>query len=112
MKVAIPVREEKLCIHFGHCDQFVLVEVNTEDKSIIGEEIIDAPPHEPGLLPRWLNEKNVAIIIAGGMGSRAQQLFQDKNIEVIVGAPVETPQNLVKSLLDKTLVSGANTCDH
>ena len=112
MKVAIPVREEKLCQHFGHCDQFAIIQVDDETKQIIDEQLVVPPPHEPGVLPRWLGEKGITTIIAGGMGSRAQQLFIAKNINVIVGAPVETPANLVQSLLNDTLASGINCCDH
>ncbi len=112
MKVAIPVHEGQLSIHFGHCKQFVLIEVDTDNKQIINEQMVDAPPHEPGLLPRWLAERDVNTIIAGGMGQRAQELFSAKNINVIVGAPINTPENLVKSLMDETLTSGANACDH
>ncbi len=112
MKVAIPVHEGQLSIHFGHCKQFALIEVDTDNKIIINEQMVDAPPHEPGLLPRWLAERDVNTIIAGGMGQRAQELFSAKNINVIVGAPINTPENLVKSLMDETLTSGANACDH
>lgn len=112
MKVAIPVHEGQLTMHFGHCKHFALIEIDEGNKLIINEEMVDAPPHEPGLLPRWLAEKGVNTIIAGGIGQKAQELFAAKNINVIIGAPVDTPVNLVKSLMDKTLMSGANGCDH
>jgi predicted Fe-Mo cluster-binding NifX family protein len=46
------------------------------------------------------------------MGQRAQQLFTQNQIEVVVGAPVDTPENLVSAYLNKTLQSGENICDH
>jgi hypothetical protein len=39
-------------------------------------------------------------------------LFAENNIKVIVGAPVMEPEALVQGYLDKTLVAGANVCDH
>ena len=52
------------------------------------------------------------MIIAGGMGQRAQALFSEHGIEVVIGAPAETPENLVNSYLAGTLKSGENVCDH
>jgi len=46
------------------------------------------------------------------MGQRAQMLFNEKNIDVIVGAPVEAPETLVADYLAGTLQTGVNVCDH
>lgn len=112
MKIALPLAEGKLCMHFGHCEQFALVDVDDATRGITGKTLVTPPPHEPGLLPKWLAEKGVNCIIAGGMGQRAQQLFIERGIAVVVGASVEEPETLVKSYLSGTLVSGANACDH
>ena len=110
MKFAIPLAEGKLTAHFGHCQEFALVEV--EDNEIKKKETLVPPPHEPGVLPRWLHELGTNIIIAGGMGARALDLFAQNDIKVIVGAPPLTPEELIKQYLDDTLVAGANVCDH
>ena len=110
--VAIPVAGGQLCMHFGHCEQFTLLEVDTEGKKILRSRRIDPPPHEPGLLPRWLREQGVNLVIAGGMGGRAQGIFAEQGIDVIVGATAESPDSLAQSYLDGTLQSGENTCDH
>ncbi len=112
MKIAIPLAEGKLSMHFGHCTSFALVEAEEKEKRIVKREDLQAPPHEPGLLPRWLAERGANLIIAGGMGQRAQALFCQHGIEVIVGAPAETPETLVAAWLAGTLQSGANACDH
>jgi hypothetical protein len=52
MKFAIPIADGKLTAHFGHCKEFAMVEV--EEKQILNTEMLDPPPHEPGVLPRWL----------------------------------------------------------
>ncbi len=112
MKVAVPMAQGKMCMHFGHCEAFAIVDVDEEAKSISGEEQAVPPAHEPGVLPRWLHEKGVGVIIAGGMGMRAQQFFTQYGITVVTGAPAESAQTLVKSWLAGTLATGDNICDH
>ncbi len=111
MRIALPVFEEKLCQHFGHCDKFAILEID-QSNNIIKREDVTPPPHEPGVLPKWLSGMGVNVIIAGGMGQRAQQLFAQNQIEVIVGAPADTPENLVGKYLNETLKTGTNLCDH
>jgi len=112
MKIAIPLANGKLTMHFGHCEGFALVDVDPTEKKILKREDIEAPPHEPGLLPKWLAERGVNMIIAGGMGQRAQGLFVEHGIQVIVGAPADTPERLVGNYLAGTLQAGENVCDH
>lgn len=112
MKIAIPVADGKLSMHFGHCEKFALIDVDTAEKKIIKREDIDAPPHQPGLLPPWLAEKGANVIIAGGMGTRAQDLFAEQKIKVVVGVSGGTPEDIVTAYLKGSLVTGANVCDH
>lgn len=110
--IAVPVAGELLSMHFGHCEAFELFGVDTESKEVLNSRRADSPPHEPGVLPQWLHEQGTNMIIAGGMGCRAQQLFQQAGIEVIIGAPAQSPQSLVQAWLDGNLQSGENLCDH
>lgn len=112
MKIAIPVAGGKLCAHFGHCEQFALVEADENNRKITGTTLLNPPPHEPGVLPRWLHEQGANVILAGGMGARAQQLFAQHGIRVVVGAPCAEPEVLVASFLAGTLQGGDNLCDH
>ena len=112
MKIAVPVSDGKLCLHFGHCDQFALLEVDESQGQVIDTQLLTPPPHEPGVLPRWLHEQGATVIIAGGMGQRAQMLFTQNGINVITGANAETPSQLVQSYLKGTLRTGQNVCDH
>jgi ATP-binding protein involved in chromosome partitioning len=107
---AVPIAEGKLCSHFGHCDQFALIE--TAQGEIKAKTMHTPPPHEPGVLPKWLHEMGAHIIIAGGMGSRAQQLFSENGIKVLTGAPADSPESLVRQYLSDSLVTGGNVCDH
>jgi predicted Fe-Mo cluster-binding NifX family protein len=112
MKIAIPLAEGTLATHFGHCERFALIDVDDAARKIVKREDVDAPPHEPGLLPPWLAQKGATVIIAGGMGSRAQSLFAEQGIEVVVGVACATPEQIVNEYLAGILSSGANLCDH
>ena len=109
-KIAIPLENGRLCAHFGHCQQFSIVDV--DNNAIVSETRVTPPPHEPGLLPAWLAEKGVSHINAGGMGQRALALFKNQNIQVYVGAGSEDPVELVNDWIKLTLSSGSNACDH
>jgi predicted Fe-Mo cluster-binding NifX family protein len=112
MRIAIPVTQGKLDPHFGHCRFFTMVDVDRDEKMILAIETVDAPAHEPGVLPAWLAEKGANLVLAGGMGGRAIQLFANHGIEVIVGAPTLNPESLARNYLDGEIGSGTNVCDH
>ena len=112
MTIAIPLANGRLAAHFGHCERFALVDVDHSTRTVRGFSLVDAPPHEPGLLPSWLHQRGVDTVIAGGMGRRAQQLFAQCGVGVLVGAPAETPETLVSAYLNGTLQTGENLCDH
>jgi predicted Fe-Mo cluster-binding NifX family protein len=112
MNIAIPLANGRLAQHFGHCEQFAIVAVDAEQNTVRAVEFIDSPPHQPGLLPGWLAEYGADVVIAGGMGGRALQLFDQQNIRVIIGAPAETPEVVAQAFLDGTLETGMNLCDH
>ncbi len=112
MRIAIPVAAGKLAAHFGHCEEFALIDVDPENHHVMSKEVIGAPPHQSGMLPGWLAGHGAEVIIAGGMGVRAQQLFAQQNIRVVVGAPAETPEAIARAFLTETLETGSNLCDH
>jgi len=111
-KIAVPTAEGRLCSHFGHCEQFALFDVDADSKTILKTTMVVPPPHEPGLLPKWLQEQGADVIIAGGMGSRAQELFLGKGIKVVTGASQEVPAKVVADYLTGALKTGSNVCDH
>ncbi len=110
MRIAIPMANGALCMHFGHCSTFALVDV-VDNKVTTTSEVVP-PPHEPGLLPPWLAEQGATMIIAGGMGSRAQNLFTQNGIDVVTGASGTGAKEIVENYLAGTLVAGENACDH
>ncbi len=107
---AIPTENGKLCTHFGHCEKFAIIE--TEDQKVVREGYVTPPVHQPGVYPRFLAQQGVSVIISGGMGQRAQQLFTQNNIEVCMGVGAESPSKLVEQYLNGQLQTGDNLCDH
>ena len=112
MRYAIPVSGGVLSQHFGHCEHFSMIDVDEQTKKIVKKELVQSPGHQPGLLPQWLAEQGVSIVIAGGMGSRAQDLFQQNRIGVVLGTMESDPEKAVLSHLAGQLATGDNICDH
>ncbi|MDD4986528.1 MAG: NifB/NifX family molybdenum-iron cluster-binding protein [Dehalococcoidales bacterium] len=112
MKYAVPVSGGMLSQHFGHCEQFALIDVNEETSKIISKKLVPSPGHEPGFLPGWLAGEGVSVVIAGGMGSRAQELFDRNRIKVVANVLESDPERAVMSYLAGTLKTGGDACDH
>jgi ATP-binding protein involved in chromosome partitioning len=112
MRIAVPLIQGRLSLHLGHCDKFALVDVDAEANRISEIRMESAPSHEPGALPRWLNERDVKLVIAGSMGRRVQMLLADSGIDVLVGVPAATAEETVNTYLQGLLKTGANLCDH
>jgi predicted Fe-Mo cluster-binding NifX family protein len=112
MRIAIPLTNGRLADHFGRCQHFALVDVDTSTKAILGFKQESAPEHAPGLLPRWLRDRAVSLVIAAGMGPRARSLFAEAGIEVLTGAEDREPDIVVRNYLDGALATGVNSCDH
>jgi predicted Fe-Mo cluster-binding NifX family protein len=112
VKIAIPVAEKKVCMHFGHCEFFAFFEVDQKAGKILSRKDVCPPPHEPGILPSWVKEQGATLVLAGGMGQKAQGLFGQNGIEVITGIQETDPEKAVTDFLQNKLMRGNNTCDH
>jgi ATP-binding protein involved in chromosome partitioning len=110
--IAIPIAGDRLGAHFGHCDSFAFLDLDTATGSINGKRILVPPPHEPGVIPRWVAAQNAHLVLAGGMGAKAISLFVDAGVDVLTGCPCETPEELVRRYADGTLLCGDNVCGH
>lgn len=110
MKIAIPLTNGALSSHFGHCEKFAIYTI--ENNAIAKAETIDPPVHEPGSHPAFLHELGCSVVIAGGIGFKAQQLMCQNGIQVVVGVPTLPLEDLVKQYMQGKLESGENRCDH
>jgi predicted Fe-Mo cluster-binding NifX family protein len=84
MKIAVASDGNIVTQHFGHCENFNIYE--EQDGNIVSSKFIPNPGHRPGFLPNFLNDMGVNVIISGGMGGGAIEIFHEKGIEVITGA--------------------------
>jgi predicted Fe-Mo cluster-binding NifX family protein len=107
MKYAISTEGNYVAAHFGRCPEFTIVDIeNGEMKS---REKVANPGHHPGFLPQFLSERGVSCIVAGGMGRRAQDLFLEKGIEMVVGVEGDV-EDTIGRLKAGTLASGPSLC--
>ena len=109
-KIAIPMENGTICPHFGHCEYFAIVTVQNNQISEIIEKI--PPAHEPGLYPRWIASFGVTDVIAGGMGQKAIDLFNQQNINAFVGSPIKGAKEIIEDFLAGKLSLNANYCNH
>ena len=111
-RIAMPLAEGRVAAHFGHCEEFAFIDVGPDGKALGNGTRVPAPEHQPGLLPPWLREQGVDLVIAGGMGQHAQHLFEQASVNVVVGAPSDEPESVVQAYLDGELETSENACDH
>ena len=110
IKIAVASEGQIVTGHFGHCENFNIFTV--ENKQIIAEESIKNPGHKPGFLPNFLNDLGVNVIISGGMGAGAVEIFAEKGIETITGAQGRA-KAAVEAYLNGTLKFTGSVChDH
>ena len=82
---------------------------DTENNQIVKSETIANPGHKPGFLPNFLADHGVNVIISGGMGGGAVEIFNERNIEVIVGAKGNA-KAAVEAYLEGSLKSTGSVC--
>lgn len=107
MKIAISTDGQYVSPHFGRCPEFTIIEV--EDNDLKNKETIDNPGHHPGYLPQYLNKIGVTCIVTGGMGMRAKELFEQANIDTILGVEGKIDE-VVSKILKNTLKGGESIC--
>jgi predicted Fe-Mo cluster-binding NifX family protein len=107
MKIAVASDNGMVTEHFGHCESFGIFE--TEKNQIVKSEFIGNPGHRPGFLPNFLNDLGVKVIISGGMGGGAIDIFNEKGIEVITGAKGQA-KTAAEQYLQGTLKSTGSVC--
>jgi predicted Fe-Mo cluster-binding NifX family protein len=108
-KIAIAQDGSLVSQHFGHCMSYALF--NLEDGKMTRLPDLENPGHEPGKLPRLLAAEGVNIVIAGGMGPRAIDLFEENGIQVILGVSGDLGR-AAEAFANGTLTAGTSSCSH
>ena len=109
MKIAVACEGKTITEHFGHCEGFAIYE--TQDRKIVNKQFAPNPGHKPGFLPVFLHEKGVNVIISGGMGGGAVDIFNEKGIEVVTGASGDA-ETAASNYLQGKLISTGSVCHH
>lgn len=107
MIIAVACDGRNVASHFGHCQSFALCDV--KEGKIDNTKVIGNPGHKPGFLPNYLADNGVKVIIAGGMGGGAVDIFNSRDIEVIMGAQGDAIEN-VGAYIKGELVSTGSIC--
>lgn len=110
MRIIVASDGENVTQHFGHCRYFRAYDA--ENKVITASEVIENPGHRPGFLPVFLRERGANVIISGGMGAAAIDLFNENGIEVIVGASGDSRAAAEEYLKGSLKSTGAVCHDH
>lgn len=76
MRIAVAAEGTRVSDHFGHCEGFMMYE--SDGGKVDAGRFLSNPGHQPGVLPVFLKEKGADVVIAGGMGERAQMLFGNR----------------------------------
>ena len=109
LKIAVASNENVVAGHFGHCETFVFFD--TENGNIVAENPVPNPGHKPGFLPNFLADNGAQVVIAGGMGGGAVDIFNERGVEVILGAQGDVREN-VAAYLRGELKSTGSVCQH
>ena len=107
MKIVVAAMGYEVARHFGHCENFIFFDV--EGNEIVKEEVVANPGHRPGFLPNFLADHGAKVIISGGMGGGAVDIFNERDVEVVVGAQGDA-KAAVLAYLDGTLISTGAVC--
>lgn len=108
-KIAVATNNNEIAAHFGHCEIFKLF--TCEDGKVLSTKDIPNPGHKPGFLPNYLNDLGINVIISGGMGSGAVEIFKGHGIEVILGSTGKA-EDAVNSYLTGQLKTTGSVCNH
>jgi predicted Fe-Mo cluster-binding NifX family protein len=101
----------ELSAHFGRCPHYLVATAIKGD--VYSTSVVDNPHyagHRPGQMPNFIKELGADVIVAGGMGPRAIDIFGQNGIEVVTGAAGQTGAAL-RAYLDGQL-TGTVPCRH
>ena len=109
MKIAVATENNRVAEHFGRCMEYTIFEIKND--KITNKTVLPNPGHAPGAIPKFLNSNGCDLIITGGMGRRAQQFFQDFDIDWIIGVSGDVDK-VMEDYMNNTLVAGESSCTH
>ncbi len=107
MNVAIVTEGDQVSQHFGRSEGFLLAGI--ENGQVTSRESVVAGGHDCGALPLMFREREVNLVIAGGLGMGAMQHLQHAGIAVIAGIQ-GSAEDALTQFLAGNLQGGEATC--
>jgi len=102
MRIAIPVLKGRLAEDFKHHKQFYVIDIVGKD--LKQQNSLPPPLIEPLMLPCWLKDHDVDILIVGNIDESIIKLFQKAGIKVVKGAPSLPPEEVAQKYVTETLI--------
>jgi len=109
MKVALSTKNNMITNHFGRCDYFIVYEI--ENQKIKASSLIKNPPHHEGLLPKYLSDKGIEVVITGGIGKNAIDYLKKFNIKCYMNVQGEA-SDVIKMYMNGSLKNHGEPCNH
>ena len=103
--------EGQVSDHFGRCPYYVLAEVDGTMATV--SRVVPNPysgAHQPGVMPKFIHDLGANVIIAGGMGPQAIDMFHGFGMDVATGA-VGTVEEAIGAYL-RGEHRGVSPCAH
>ncbi len=110
VKLAVPYENGQIFQHFGHTEQFEILEIRQGE--IVSKDIITPDCGGHSELAGFLADNQVSVLICGGIGGGAISALSEAGIKVLAGNSGDIDQ-LVDLFLKGGLQSTEKaTCDH
>ena len=109
MRIAIPLKQNKFSLNFSACDQFAFIEIKKGTRQILDAQYKTPLSFNLDALPRWIRENEVDLILAGGMGQRAKEIFAQNQIDVRVGFLNGSIKEVIEKFIESQLSRGETT---
>ena len=109
MKIAVTYDNGNVFQHFGRTENFKVYEV--EDGRVVSSEVMNSNGVGHEALAWLLKDRDIDVLICGGMGQGAQDALAEAGIEVCAGAEGNTDEAVAAYLAGELENTGVN-CDH
>lgn len=109
MKIAVTYENGEVFQHFGRTQNFKIYDV--EDNRVVSTLVTDSEGQGHGALAGVLANKEIDLLICGGIGEGAREALADAGIQVVAGAEGKA-DDAVAEYLAGTLKGSDENCDH
>ncbi len=110
MKIAVTYENGQVFQHFGHTEAFKIYDV--DGKTVTGSAVVDTAGSGHGALAGFLSERNIDVLICGGIGGGAKNALAAAGITLIGGVQGDADKAVEAYLNGSLSYDSDATCDH